>query len=849
MADFNNDLQQQAYQLIDILNKLSESGNSTIFEIAEIKTKLEQVLKDFPLNELLELKNALKDNNKEVVDSLNEASKTNKERIKREQEYQAEIDYLNEQIKNYNKYLEDSNDDVKEHVEKQVQQLEQERDKRQAQHDAEIAGRKAQFDAETKVKQDIEAKRKELAETAQKNAKASADKITDFVTKIASNFLSDTVRRFEGAVNGIADAYEQNAGKLSAALNVTTEDIGNLQRKIASELQDASLSKAISSIAVLTEVASLSSAGYTNVDKIQSNATAIAEARRVSPNLNLDSSTVKNLTNVFGSDFITRFSAIQAAVQDTAGSTVSLNANLSKMMTDMEPVYTNAELNNQALQDTSDIMATLSSLQDQGLITGSISDEQLNMIAQLLDPAKAIKSSNTIIKAAAGQYGMNIWGSDNPVLAAWQAIQSTTNAAYSGVGMSNSAYDRLSRGLVADVYNNTSSANASWLGPNYLRGLGTSTTGNLSNVWDEQEAKLQSGDFTTRSEELKNAFENSSIAQGAAAFKTYYPMIYGVVSGLILTSINTLPTRIATAIKAANLFSGENIAGSKLGNFLFGVSGSGTTAAGSGSTLGKLFNNFTSASLLGLGAKGSRIAKLTSGATMGMAGLGIMGLMDTLGQEGDTFWEKLGHGGDSGSAFLSGASMGAGTGAIIGSFFGPMGNVIGGVAGGLIGGVLGLIEANKANKEAQEANTKAIESQTKATTDLLGEGVSAIDTLEAKREIARGGGIVSLNSGNYAIDYVKSSYAGFATGLDYVPYDDYVVRVHKGEAIVTADAAKKLREKDPNFWNTPMNDDYDIIGALKEQTDSIVSAVNGEKKYSPLTKAGPQQYMIKNQFI
>ena len=211
-------------------------------------------------------------------------------------------------------------------------------------------------------------------------------------------------------------------------------------------------------------------------------------------------------------------------------------------------------------------------------------------------------------------------------------------------------------------------------------------------------------------------------------------------------------------------------------------------------------------------------------------------------------WEKLGHGGDPGSAFLSGASMGAGTGAIIGSFFGPMGNVIGGVAGALVGGITGWISAANANKEAQEANTKAIESQTKATTDLLGEGVSAIDALEAKREIARGGGIVSLNSGNYAIDYVKSSYAGFATGLDYVPYDDYVVRVHKGEAIVTADAARKLREKDPNFWNTPMNDDYNIIGALKEQTDSIVSAVNGEKKYSPLTKAGPQQYTIKNQF-
>ena len=40
MADFNNDLQQQAHQFNDILNKLSETGNSTIFEMLSTNTLL-----------------------------------------------------------------------------------------------------------------------------------------------------------------------------------------------------------------------------------------------------------------------------------------------------------------------------------------------------------------------------------------------------------------------------------------------------------------------------------------------------------------------------------------------------------------------------------------------------------------------------------------------------------------------------------------------------------------------------------------------------------------------------------------------------------------------------------------
>lgn len=825
MADINNELLLKAYSLIDTLNKLVESGNATVFQFADIKNELEKVLEGLPVGEVKELRRVLQDNNKEVTDTLDDVIKINKERIRQEQKYLKDVEDLEEKLKVYNEYLENANDDTKRFLEDKIKQTQKELQDKKEMHQAEIEDRKSQQEAKNQVEEEINRLNREAAEERKAQVKKTTDKITDFVAQSVSKVFSEFTRRFNSAVDKVTNTYEQNAGKLSAALNTTVNDIGDLQRKIATELRDTSLSKAISNIAVMTEVASLSNAGFTNTEKIQANATAIAEARKVSPNLNLDNTTIKNLTNVFGSDFITRFSAIQIAVQDTAGSTAFLNQNLSKMMDDLEPVYLNAEYQYNAMQATSDVQATLSAAIENNVISESQAQEYLSMITELMDPSKAFKSSSTAVRVAATNYD---FGSGD----ASQALQAILNARsqmYGNIDMSNSYMGNISRALAASVYgDNTMSATYKQSG---LYGLEMLNTEDLGTVWDEQEGKLKAGNFTTRSENIANIMENGTIAQGVSKLAQQSPIIYSLLSGAILTSINTLPTRFAAVLKGSEAL---------------------TKGGSIGSVIKNVGSDFTTKSLIGLGAKGSRLASLTSGATLGAVGLGIAGTLSTAGQwdKNRDFWTNVGHQGDTLSAILSNAGTGAGTGALIGSAIGgPAGSLIGGVGGALVGAITGWISAIHANKEIQEANTKAIEAQTKATTDLLGEGVSAIDTLEAKREIARGGGIVSLNSGNYAIDYVKSSYAGFATGLDYVPYDDYVVRVHKGEAIVTADAAKKLREKDPNFWNTPMNDDYDIIGALKEQTDSIVSAVNGEKKYSPLTKAGPQQYMIKNQFI
>ena len=282
---------------------------------------------------------------------------------------------------------------------------------------------------------------------------------------------------------------------------------------------------------------------------------------------------------------------------------------------------------------------------------------------------------------------------------------------------------------------------------------------------------------------------------------------------------------------------------SQTNNATTGIQGAFNRAQGFG-------GNFANTSIIGLGKTGSRLGRLTSGLTMSAGLAGVAGLMSTAGQwDSDrSFVSNVGHGGDIGSAVLSTAGMGAGLGAVIGSIIPGLGNVAGTLIGGGIGAIIGLTTALIANKEAEEENTKRMEEQTKATKDLLGQGVVGVDALEAKAEIAKGGGLAHLKSGDYKIDYTKSNYPGFATGLDYVPYDDYIIRAHKGEAIVTAEAAEVLRKKNPSFWNTPMNEDNNIVGALKEQTESIVNAVNGDKQYQPMTRQGPKQYKIINAY-
>lgn len=789
--------------------QFAENSDMTIFQIAQFKKNLENILKDFPVNEVAILKEKMKDNNDAMTSVLNKVVEANNNAIKAQEDYIDKVDNLNKEIKKLTEQIANSTGKEKEQNEKKLEQKQQELNDVQAQHKAQLQDREQQY-LEEKEQRDKE------IQTRKDNVEKLKNLAEDSVTKAFSYIVS----MIKTSADNIASFYEQNAGSMAASLNSSVTAIGDLQRNIAKELRDTSLNQAISNLAVMSEANNLISSGYTNINKLDANSIAIATGREIAPNLDFNNSTVKNLMNVFGSDFITKFSAIQAAVQSSAGSVIDIKQNLSKMMDDLAPVYLNADLNNAALQATSDVQATISYAIDTGKIDKAESQAYLSMITELMDPTKAFSSNNTAVKVAAMNYDF----SSGSAFEALEAIQSARQGMYSGLGTGLSYGETLARGLTAGVYGDN--AMTAMFNPKGLYDLDLIRSADLGTTAEEQMSKLQSGDLTTQKEKESNIATNAVITQGFAWIKEKFPSIYEVFGNNLFALINTLPVRIAAAIKASDAISGKLL-------------GKGSSGSSSGS--GALLN--TAGGAL---AKGGTLAKLLKGAgVIGSAGIVLDKLInwdtDEKGFEG--FMHNIGNGGEGNTGIFKSIAEYGTIGATIGSFFPGVGTLAGAGLGATAGVIIGGIA------KSLDDNTEAVKAQTKATS----ENSDSIKTNSTISQSLTAGannnvGIVHLKSGDYELDYQKSSYAGFSSGLDYVPYDDMVVRLHKGEAVVSASAADKLRKQNPNFWNNAVDDNNSIVNALKEQTENLVDAFNGETKFSPLTKAGPKQYKITNQF-
>ena len=298
-----------------------------------------------------------------------------------------------------------------------------------------------------------------------------------------------------------------------------------------------------------------------------------------------------------------------------------------------------------------------------------------------------------------------------------------------------------------------------------------------------------------------------------------------------------LPDRIASAIvRHTSLFGGGSG-----GSIFSGVAGTGGSTGSLGGGIG--------AGGIGAGGIGGRLVSTLGGVAL-IAG-GVSNIASNWSND-QTLAQNISGSGNNGGiggilqSTANWAMIGAGFGSIIPGLGTGLGAGIG-AAAGLIAGLWANYDASKKSAEAQEANTLALQQQTKATEDLLGtNGVTAVSDLEAKAYVAKGGGILHTDVGNYQLKSAEFL-PGYASGLDFVPQDNYIARLHQGEAIVTANAAKKLREENPNFWNDSyVKNSSDVISALEKQTNSIVSAVRGNPDYEPMLRVRPKMYTIAN---
>lgn len=823
----NNDYNSNLNSLFESLEKtknLMEQNNATIFNVFSLFKDFENNLKSF-VNNTNKLNNEIKDsteNTKKIHETKNKT----------------ELDTLKQQRETYLQQLEINRDNKKaaEYIKGQIEDITN-NIKRKELEDRILS----QPDGEEKLKtlktnEEVLKNIRDFLSKQEKEANEAIEKSKNNVLASISNLVKNVIETFNNSAKKVSQEYENVAGNMSAALNSTVSDIHKLQKNIAENLRDNSLREAISNIKVLQEANNLVSSGYTNADKLEESALGLSIAKEIAPNLDLNNNTVKNLTNIFGTDFISRFSAIQAAVQDTAGSTINISSNVSKMLNSLEPVFENAQYENLATQDMSDIQATISAAIDNNKINQSEADELMNMMVELMDPSKAFKSNNVSVRVAATNYD---FGSGSP-LQALQALLNARETAYSNVSMSNDYWGNISRSLVASAFGDNT-MNATYM-PQGLYGLDILHTDNLNDVYNNQYNKLQNNDFTTRKEREENWVSNNSVTQKMASFYDEFP-IFGA------TIINLLSSIAYGSIAKGSI---SKVLDDKFGDF-FKLLTNGTTEGGTTNTnvsVGtEIINNSTTNITNGRTLKSmlttpTNLTKMFGvGIGAGLTFDGITDIVDLYKNNDNNVFDTN----NSGQVYNSLAKTFGGVGATFGTFLGgPVGTVVGGALGGLTGALVafgGLVDERK--KQEEEAN-KLREEQLSQTKKLLGDGIQLVESDNLASIINNGGGVAHLQSGDYAIDMTMPKYPGFAMGLDYVPYDDYIVRLHKGEAVLTADVAEKQRKANPNFYNMSMNEDSNLVGAIKEQTESIVGAVRGDKEYQPLTQNMPKSYTINN---
>lgn len=831
----------------DILSRF----NNNLLSAEQAQKEVINLLKNSSVDAIQSFKNALLDSEKQWKQAA-------------DNELRSRADYekqLNDLLQQYNKKQEDiliaqerlnltSDDAKRKQLEKEIELAEKEADVLSRRIDinqavlngeADLARKKtAQLETDLENEKAYQERKKQIQAEEEKARREHLEKTKNFINSAFSklgDLLKTITETYTTATNNVTNTYNQHAGNLSALLDSTVSDISQMQQNIASSLRNTNLNGAISNVAVLNEASSLASAGYTDAATLQQNATDIAIGREIAPTADFGNATVRNLINIFGSDFTTRFAAIQQAVQDTAGSAVGVQQTMSTLMTNLEPVFMNAQYQLDAIQGTADVAATLANAREQGIIDQSQEAEYRSMIMELMDPSRALKSSNIAVRTAATTYD---WSSNSPADALNAILQATQNI-YSNVGQSDSGTDRLSRSLYASVMGqNTMSATYNQQGYTDVTMIGAA---DLDETYADQLNKLQSGDYTTRSEEIANRAENSQLTQSIASFAKDYPRLYRTMSTAILGAINGLPAKIGRAISGSLSYGGSG----SVGDIDIGSSGGTGDSGGLATSIGDMYSMSKAGGGAGLKATtGAGFVKNLSSAVGGRTGslamlsygAGIAGAVNVGSSIAENGWGWQGWGmqGDTASAMTNYAGIGG----AIGSLIAPG---LGTAIGTLAGAIGGLLLATKAQNELEEENNRLIEEQNALTSSVLGPGIEKLSTLEQKAEIARGGGLVTLNSGVVAMDM---DVPRAASGIDYVPYDDYLVKLHKGESVVTAKAAASLRKEDPNFWFTPRSNNDDVIHALERQTKSIVGAVKGDTELLPMQQQGPKTYNIRN---
>ena len=159
------------------------------------------------------------------------------------------------------------------------------------------------------------------------------------------------------------------------------------------------------------------------------------------------------------------------------------------------------------------------------------------------------------------------------------------------------------------------------------------------------------------------------------------------------------------------------------------------------------------------------------------------------------------------------------------------------------------IEALDFGEDAYNASAEDVQMIAAGIMDNVGEVEDAVSALlDALNPLSSIGYNWSFTGGTFTFDW--PDIPGFATGLDYVPYNNFPAFLHEGEAVLTAEENRLWQ----TFKNQAPGMDYDTLGGVMRDSiqpggnvyldgrsvGKVISGIQGEQ-YRTLQRSGWQQ--------
>lgn len=643
--------------------------------------------------------------------------------------------------------------------------------------------------------------------------------------------LDNWVDRFFDGMNKIVSTYESTYKQVSVLTNMNQEQYTNWQNNTVKILKQQGLDNNVTISQMMEELSTVTSKGIIDVQKATEVSLQNSITKSITPYLDTTTDAYQDLQLKFGSKFVTQMNGIVKSVGDSAGSVRYISQNMNDIITKLEPIAQNAT-NEQFAQQFAEAASMIDSAVSSGDMTLAQANELKNMTMEAMDPIKALKSDNLAVREFAATASDEDFQDISKVteevgknLAKWGDVADSQNARARGALGEAIGVDTMS--FTWNPLQSGEWAKAIKSGNN---------TGDVEAAGKELQENFKNDQYTTSKQQKENYAENMST--GVAAFKEKYPDAYDFLKA-ITTSV--------VAIAGINLISGVGKllgVGAEGGGLLGKLSGSGglfSKFLGKGSALTSSVEAGTTAST----AASSTLAGFTTVAGGIALGVGaakvIQSAVEGAREKSEKNYQSAAaqklKGTDlednDAAAQLTGTAEEISKGN--NNFFTNWGSGINQFFEG-IGAKWDMAfsgDLRKINEHEYKLFRESIRNQgvsddiansyllayammldSVGMSDIMGDGYSSSniknmynsekldiygqkDMLEAATK-----NIINMNKAPYrskdervsGIDWSKYDTDGsHATGLEYVPEDGYIAKLHQGESVLTKGAADIVR--------------------------------------------------------